>query len=70
MFARQTDFGTLQVVVASGQIVDANLNSYPDLFSALKGGSNNFGIVTSFDLKVFQQGKVCPFTPYASKRFP
>ena len=51
-----------QVVLASGQIVNANSTSHPQLFAALKGGSSNFGIVTRFDMKVFQQGKVClPF---------
>lgn len=33
-----------------------NANSYPDLFKSLKGGSNNFGVVTRFDLKTFRQG--------------
>ena len=47
-----------QIVLASGQIVNANAQSYSDLFKALKGGTNNFGIVTRFDLKTFQQGKL------------
>lgn len=42
-----------QVVLASGTIVNANATSYSDLFAALKGGQNNFGIVTRFDLKAF-----------------
>lgn len=33
-----------------------NSGSYPDLFLALKGGNNNFGIVTRFDLKTFANG--------------
>ena len=49
----------MQVALASGQmIVNANSTSHPDLFAALKGGSNNFGIVTSFDMKLINQGKV------------
>ncbi|KAL4972844.1 hypothetical protein BDW66DRAFT_169148 [Aspergillus desertorum] len=40
-----------EVVLASGQIVNANNNSNVELFKALKGGSNNFGIVTKYDLK-------------------
>jgi len=44
-------------VLANGQIVDANASSYSDLFYALKGGSNNFGVVTRIDLKTFPQGK-------------
>lgn len=42
-----------QVVLASAAIVDANSKTNPDLFKALKGGSNNFGIVTRFDMKTF-----------------
>lgn len=47
-----------EVVLASGEIVQVNKNSNPDLFLALKGGSNNFGIVTRFDLPTFPQGKM------------
>ena len=43
---------------ASGEIVSANASSKPDLYAALKGGQNNFGIVTRFDLKVFAQGPI------------
>ncbi|KAF2177257.1 FAD-binding domain-containing protein [Zopfia rhizophila CBS 207.26] len=47
-----------QVVLASGDIVDVNATSRPDLFAGLKGGQNNFGIVTRFDLKAFPQGPI------------
>lgn len=43
-------------MLANGHIVDANTKKNPDLFQALKGGSNNFGIVTRFDLVAFKQG--------------
>ena len=46
-----------EVVLASGKVVNVNADHYPDLFFALKGGSNNFGVVTRFDLKTFPQGK-------------
>jgi hypothetical protein len=46
------------VVLASGLIVDVNLDSYPDLYWALRGGGNNFGIVTRFDLKTITQGSL------------
>lgn len=46
----------MQVVLATGQIVNASRTSYPDLFQALKGGSNNFGVVVSFDLQTFPLG--------------
>ncbi|KAF2802245.1 FAD-binding domain-containing protein [Mytilinidion resinicola] len=47
-----------EVVLASGAIVNANSTSNPNLFRALKGGSNNFGVVTRFDVRLFQQGKL------------
>lgn len=47
-----------EVVLANGSIVDANSSLNQDLWFALKGGSNNFGIVTRFDFKVFPQGDV------------
>ncbi|KFY18743.1 hypothetical protein V491_04714 [Pseudogymnoascus sp. VKM F-3775] len=46
-----------EVVLASGQVVVANAKSNPALWSALKGGSNNLGIVTRIDLEVFTQDK-------------
>ena len=69
MLMRESNPGTLQVVLASGQIVNANLTSRPDLFAALKGGTNNFGIVTSFDMRVFPQGKVRSSTTILLKMF-
>ncbi|KAF4506096.1 hypothetical protein G6O67_006215 [Ophiocordyceps sinensis] len=45
-----------QVVVSSGQIVDASPDENPDLYWALRGGGgSNFGIVTRFDLVAFPQ---------------
>jgi hypothetical protein len=43
-----------EVVLASGTVVNANAESHADLFAALKGGSNNFGVVTRFDLATFE----------------
>ncbi|ESZ95412.1 FAD binding domain containing protein [Sclerotinia borealis F-4128] len=45
-----------QVVLSTGDIVNANATSNADLFAALKGGQNNFGIVTRFDIITFSQG--------------
>ena len=42
--------------MASGEIANANATSNPELWQALKGGSNNFGIVTRVDLLAFPQG--------------
>ncbi|KAF2796778.1 FAD-binding domain-containing protein [Melanomma pulvis-pyrius CBS 109.77] len=50
-----------ELVTASGSILQVNAKSYPDLFWALKGSSNNFGIVTRYDLKTHKQGKIFGF---------
>ena len=47
-----------EVVLASGDVVNANKTSHAELFVALKGGSSNFGVVTKIDLPVFPQGKL------------
>lgn len=48
---------TYQVVFADGSIHDVSYSSpYSDLYYALRGGGNNFGIVTRFDLVTFPQG--------------
>lgn len=40
-----------EVVLASGEVVNANATDNSDLFQALKGGSSNFGVVTHIDLE-------------------
>lgn len=47
---------SLQVVFADGSIRDVSYSTYPDLYFALRGGGNNFGIVTRLDLVTFPQG--------------
>lgn len=47
-----------QVVLADGSIVTAEVDEHEDLFRVLKGGSNNFGIVTRFTLKTKPVGPV------------
>lgn len=42
---------SFEVVLASGEIVNANNTSHSDLFRALKGGLNNFGVVTRIDFR-------------------
>jgi FAD/FMN-containing dehydrogenase len=42
-----------EVVLANSSIVEVSATSHSDLFFALKGGNNNFGIVTRFDIKTF-----------------
>ena len=46
-----------EVVLATGVAVNVTQTSYPDLWVALKGGSNNFGVVTQFQSTAFTQGK-------------
>ncbi|MCJ1396412.1 hypothetical protein MMC18_009302 [Xylographa bjoerkii] len=47
-----------EIVLASGKLTNANATALPDLFRALKGGWNNYGIVTRFDLAAFPQGNI------------
>ncbi|KAL8686078.1 MAG: hypothetical protein Q9218_007366 [Villophora microphyllina] len=47
-----------EVVLASGEIVTASPSRHQDLYKALRGGGNNFGIVTQFVFRTFQQGKI------------
>ncbi|KAL9110010.1 MAG: hypothetical protein Q9227_005349 [Pyrenula ochraceoflavens] len=53
------DVVAYEVVLADGRIVTADANNeYQDLFLALKGGSNNFGIVTNFKMRSFVCEKI------------
>lgn len=47
-----------EVVLADGQIVTADRNAQADLFVALKGGGNNYGIVTSFMMRTMRCDRV------------
>ncbi|KAI1823863.1 hypothetical protein F4861DRAFT_531328 [Xylaria intraflava] len=44
------------IVLASGEIATVTKDEHEELFRALKGGSNNFGIVTSFEMDTFPCG--------------
>ncbi|KAL8662282.1 MAG: hypothetical protein Q9168_008283, partial [Polycauliona sp. 1 TL-2023] len=46
------------MVLADGSLTNANANHNQDLFKAMKGGANNFGIVTSFTLKTYHINRV------------
>jgi FAD/FMN-containing dehydrogenase len=50
------NFVSLQVVLASGEVVEASAEEHPDLFWALKGGGGTFGIVTRFTYQAYDFG--------------
>jgi FAD/FMN-containing dehydrogenase len=47
---------SMDVVTADARLVRASANENPELFWALRGGSGNFGIVTSFEYRLFPVG--------------
>jgi hypothetical protein len=52
------NYVSLDVVLVDGTLVTATVdNEYADLFKALKGGANRFGIVTKYEVKAVNTGK-------------
>ncbi|CAH0022125.1 unnamed protein product [Clonostachys rhizophaga] len=51
-----------EIVLANGTIINADKTNHPDMFLALKGGGNNLGVVTRFDLATFPQGDISTTT--------
>jgi FAD/FMN-containing dehydrogenase len=49
---------SVDLVLASGQLVRASAEEHPDLFWALRGGSGNFGVATSFEYELHPVGPV------------
>ncbi|KAH9435357.1 hypothetical protein MCOR02_004301 [Pyricularia oryzae] len=46
-----------EVVLANGSIVHANKQDNKSLWKALRGGGNNFGVVTAITFRTFPQGR-------------
>ncbi|KAE9380997.1 FAD binding domain-containing protein [Stipitochalara longipes BDJ] len=44
-----------EVILANGTLANVNQHSAPDLYWALRGGGNNFGLVTRFNLETYPQ---------------
>ncbi len=47
---------SMEVVTADGKVLRASADENQDLFWALRGGGGNFGIVTSFEYRLFPVG--------------
>jgi FAD/FMN-containing dehydrogenase len=44
---------TVDVVTSDGKLLEANDTTNPDLFWGVRGGGGNFGVVTSFEYRLF-----------------
>lgn len=49
---------SMEVVLANGNIVTVNDSQNTDLLQVLRGGSNNFGVITRFDFHAYPQGDI------------
>jgi FAD/FMN-containing dehydrogenase len=50
-----SNVASFEVVTASGITLNVSPTSFPDLYWALRGGGNNFGVVTKFNLETKPQ---------------
>jgi FAD/FMN-containing dehydrogenase len=49
---------SVELVTASGEVLDVTEESQPDLFWALRGGGGNFGVATTFEYRLHPVGQV------------
>lgn len=51
------NLASARVVLADGSAARASATENTDLFWAIRGAGHNFGIVTSYDLKLYDVGE-------------
>jgi FAD/FMN-containing dehydrogenase len=49
-------FVSLELVLASGEVIEVTADDHPDLMWALRGGGGNFGVVTRFTFRAYDFG--------------
>jgi FAD/FMN-containing dehydrogenase len=49
---------SVELVTAEGRVLRASAEEHPDLFWAVRGGGGNFGVVTSFEFRLYPVGPV------------
>lgn len=58
-----------ELVSGQGEVLQVDSENFPDLFWALRGGGNNFGVVTLFDLDTFPQSDMWGGVTYSDVEY-